>query len=128
LRYADSLLEFRKAKTVGRTIPQGKGSDFSLDALLSTIERSPEQKRSSESPPKSPSPTANNLKSPEVASSDSASTTRKRAVTFAPDDRIAEYRYYTPNAEEWADVSYGLKYYNVIHRFNTKSVPLATRW
>lgn len=100
-----SLLTFRKAKTAGRMISPGKGSDFSLDALLSTIGRSPEQKRSPESPPKSPPPTTNSTKSPEATGSDSAGTKRKRGVTFAPDDQIAEYRYYTPIAEEWADVS-----------------------
>ncbi|KAI9283580.1 hypothetical protein BC943DRAFT_103083 [Umbelopsis sp. AD052] len=98
------LLIFRKAKTAGRTIITGKGSDFSLDALLSTIGRSPEQKRSPpESPPKSPPPSTSSTKSPEATGSDSAGTKRKRGVTFAPDDRIAEYRYYTPNAEEWQD-------------------------
>ncbi|GAB5589934.1 hypothetical protein Unana1_04834 [Umbelopsis nana] len=93
--------ELKKAKTAGRSIPQGKSSDFSLDALLSTIERSPEQKRQSESPPRSPP--ANKLKFPDQSGSETIGSKRKRGVTFAPDDRIAEYRYYTPNAEEWAD-------------------------
>jgi hypothetical protein len=72
---------------------------------LSTIERSPEQKRMSESPPRSP--TSNKSKSASVIGGEAAAatTTRKRVVSFAPDDRLTEYRYYTPNAEEWADVS-----------------------
>ncbi|KAG2172078.1 hypothetical protein INT43_001555 [Umbelopsis isabellina] len=101
--------ELKKAKTVGRGAPQSKGSDFSLDALLSTIDRSPEQKRMSESPPRSP--TSNKSKLGSIAGGESTTatatttTTRKRVVSFAPDDRLTEYRYYTPNAEEWADVS-----------------------
>lgn len=64
----------------------------------------------SESPPRSP--TSNKSKSGSIAggetttaASTTTTTTRKRVVSFAPDDRLTETRYYTPNAEEWADVS-----------------------
>lgn len=63
----------------------------------------------SESPPRSP--TSSKSKSGSIAGGETTTaattttTTRKRVVSFAPDDRLTEYRYYTPNAEEWADVS-----------------------